>query len=761
MKRAVLLAFLAALLPAAVAAQSVQQSGSITPNTAAVWNSNGVIKGGVTATSSPITSFGVTREGQEGICVASAASTAAGRNLLCLSASTTGPGKITLQNYGTAVAQDLQFVINGTAVTIPTGGAAFVQSSGTLVSGHFPKWSGTSGLVVDSGVGGAAGTQYGVAYYSAADTIGSTAAATNGQMLVGGTGAAPAWRSLSGDVGSVSSLGAITLQGVNGVTYPSSYSANGVLYATSTSNVGSTVTANVGYCLLSQGTSSPPIWAACASGSGSAGGSNTQVQFNNATSLGGSANLTWVSPGLHIGVAGATTGVLALESAAGASGIVSVQAPTATAAYNFNLPTGAGSAGQPLLSGGGGASAMTFGTLGTAGGGTACSVASGTCLDNITGFSSTGYVNRTGAGTYAFSTVIPVSGGGTALASGTSGGVLGFTAAGTIASSVALTANQIVLGGGAGATPIPLGSLGTTATVLHGNASGAPTFGAVALGTDVSGTLPVTNGGTGIASLAQGDLLYGSASNTLSALAKNTSATRYLSNTGTSNNPAWAQIDLSNGTTGNLPVSALNTGTGASSSTFWRGDGTWATPAGGGNVSFGGTAPADNAIVRFDGTTGTAIQRSQVIIDDSDNITGITALTASGALSGGSVTGNMVATQSDQETGTSTTTVVSPGRLQYHPAAAKAWVRCSSAGAVTAGYNVTSCTKGSTGNYTVTFTTAFSSSTAFTCTGAANGAGGTITIGYGSASTATVASTVTTSGTAVDNNYSLVCYGDQ
>lgn len=107
--------------------------------------------------------------------------------------------------------------------------------------------------------------------------------------------------------------------------------------------------------------------------------------------------------------------------------------------------------------------------------------------------------------------ILPVVNGGTGIDVGVSGGIPFFNSTTQMASSNLLTANAIVLGGGAATAPATLGSLGTTTTVLHGNAAGAPTFGAIVLTTDVSGILPVANGGTNLSAAADDNIMVGNA----------------------------------------------------------------------------------------------------------------------------------------------------------------------------------------------------------------------------------------------------------
>lgn len=90
---------------------------------------------------------------------------------------------------------------------------------------------------------------------------------------------------------------------------------------------------------------------------------------------------------------------------------------------------------------------------------------------------------------------LAVADGGTGLSSGTSGGVLAYTAAGTLASSAALTANAVVIGGGAGAVPTTITADTTTTHSLFAT-SGSPAFRNINM-TDLNGTLGVSNGGTG------------------------------------------------------------------------------------------------------------------------------------------------------------------------------------------------------------------------------------------------------------------------
>ncbi len=69
-----------------------------------------------------------------------------------------------------------------------------------------------------------------------------------------------------------------------------------------------------------------------------------------------------------------------------------------------------------------------------------------------------------------------------------------------------------------------------------------------------------------------------------------------------------------------------------------------------------------------------------------------------------------VATKTEIEGLSGTGFFICPGRQQYHPATAKAWVSIDGTGtiAILASYNVSGITDNGTGDYTVTFDTDFS-----------------------------------------------------
>jgi hypothetical protein len=79
---------------------------------------------------------------------------------------------------------------------------------------------------------------------------------------------------------------------------------------------------------------------------------------------------------------------------------------------------------------------------------------------------------------------------------------------------------------------------GTTTTVLHGNAAGNPSFGAVSLTADVTGTLPVGNGGVGVATLTAHGVVIGNGASAVNVTGAGTSG-QVLTSNGASADPTF------------------------------------------------------------------------------------------------------------------------------------------------------------------------------------------------------------------------------
>jgi hypothetical protein len=108
---------------------------------------------------------------------------------------------------------------------------------------------------------------------------------------------------------------------------------------------------------------------------------------------------------------------------------------------------------------------------------------------------------------------------------------------------------------------VGLGNVENVALSTWPGSTNLSTVGTITAGVWQGSPIAPTKGGTGMTTILEGELIYGSSTNACDRLAKNTVKTRYIANTGINNIPKWDVIDLASGVTGVLP--GANGGRGA------------------------------------------------------------------------------------------------------------------------------------------------------------------------------------------------------